>query len=59
MRAVTNTASRYGGNDLARQLSETSHDIYDANATADDWEKAAKDLGLTQDELEACQNPPM
>jgi len=59
MRAVTNTATRYGGNDLARELSQTSSDIYDANATASDWERAAEDLGLTQDELEACQNPPM
>ena len=58
MRAVTNTASRYaGGSDLARQVSETSYDIYNANATADDWERAAEDLGLTQDDLEECQNP--
>ena len=58
MRAVTNTASRYGGSsDLARQVSETSYDIYNANATADDWERAANDLGLTQDDLEACRNP--
>ncbi len=58
MRAVTNTATRYGGNnDLARQVSETSYDIYRADATADDWERAAEDLGLTQDELEACRNP--
>lgn len=60
MRAVTNTASRYGGGgDLARQVGETSHDIYNANATAGDWEQAAEDLGLTQDELEECQNPQM
>ena len=58
MRAVTNTASRFGGNsDLARQVSETSHDIYNVNATAGDWERAAEDLGLTEDELEACRNP--
>jgi len=58
MRAVTNTAARFGGNsDLARQVGETSHDIYNVNATADDWERAAEDLGLTEDELEACRNP--
>ena len=58
VRAVTNTASRYaGGSDLARQVSETSYDIYNANATADDWERAAEDLGLTQDDLEECENP--
>lgn len=58
MRAVTNTAVRFGGgSDLARQVSETSYDIYNVNATADDWERAAKDLGLTQNELEECRNP--
>ncbi|MDH4072455.1 MAG: peptidoglycan-binding protein [Gammaproteobacteria bacterium] len=58
VRAVTNTASRYGGgSDLARQVSETSYDIYNANATAGDWERAAEDLGLSQDDLEACRNP--
>lgn len=59
MRAVANTATRFGGNDLAREVSETSRDIYDVNATADDWERAAKDMGLTTADIEACQNPPM
>ena len=60
MRAVTNTAARYGGgSDFSRQVSETSYDIYKADATAKDWERAAEDLGLTQDELEECQNPPI
>ena len=58
MRAVSNTAARFGGSsDLAQQVSETSSDIYDVDATAKDWERAAEDLGLTQDELEECQNP--
>jgi peptidoglycan hydrolase-like protein with peptidoglycan-binding domain len=60
MRAVTNTAARYGGgSDLARQVSETSYDVYNANATAADWERAAEDLGLTEDDIAACQSPPM
>lgn len=60
MRAVTNTAARFGGNSgLARQVQETSYDIYRVDATADDWARAADDLGLTQDELEACRNPQM
>jgi peptidoglycan hydrolase-like protein with peptidoglycan-binding domain len=60
MRAVTNTAARYGGNSgLARQVRETSYDIYRADATADDWNRAAEDLGLTSDDLEACRNPQM
>lgn len=59
MRAVGNTASRYGGSDIARDVAKTSGDIYDANATAADWEQAAEDLGLTTDDLEECQNPKM
>jgi len=60
MRAVTNTAVRFGGNnELARAVRDTSYDIYRVDATADDWERAAKDLGLTNDDLEACQNPQM
>ena len=59
VRAVANTSSRFGGGDLAREVSETSRDIYDVNATADDWERAAEDMGLTTDDIEACQNPTM
>ncbi|MGI9205973.1 MAG: peptidoglycan-binding domain-containing protein [Woeseiaceae bacterium] len=60
MRAVTNTAVRFGGNnELARAVRDTSYDIYRADATADDWDRAAKDLGLTNDDLEACQNPQL
>lgn len=59
MKAVANTATRFGGNDLARQLSETQRDVYDVNATASDWDRAAKDLGITTEDIEACQNPNM
>ena len=58
MRAVTNTAVRFGGNNsLAQQVQKTSYDIYRVDATADDWDRAAKDLGLTNEDLEQCQNP--
>lgn len=58
MRAVGNTATRFGGSsDLTRQVRETSRDIYNVDATADDWSRAAKDLGLTESEIEACRNP--
>ncbi len=59
IKAVANTATRFGGSDLARQVSQTSRDVYDVNATAQDWERAADDLGLTTDDIEACQNPAM
>jgi peptidoglycan hydrolase-like protein with peptidoglycan-binding domain len=51
--AVTRTAYQYGNYDLAKNVG----DIYAANATADDLAAAAKDLGLTEDDLAACQNP--
>lgn len=60
MRAVTNTAVRFGGNnELSRAVRETSYDVYRVDATAKDWERAAEDLGLTTDDIEACQNPQM
>lgn len=51
--AVTRTASQYGNYEIA----EKTRDIYSANATAEDLAAAAKDLGLTDDEVAACQNP--
>jgi len=53
MSAVTRTAMRGGNYDLAR----TTSDVYDASATADDLAAAAKDLGLTEDDIAACENP--
>jgi peptidoglycan hydrolase-like protein with peptidoglycan-binding domain len=53
MSAVTRTASREGNYEVAR----TADDIYYAGATADDLSAAAKDLGLTDDDVAACQNP--
>jgi peptidoglycan hydrolase-like protein with peptidoglycan-binding domain len=51
--AVTRTASQSGNYDLAR----TTSNVYSASATADDLSAAAKDLGLTEDDVAACQNP--
>lgn len=53
LRAVTRTASREGNYELAR----SADDIYYAGATAGDLSSAAKDLGLTEDDVAACQNP--
>ena len=53
LNAVTRTAAQQGNYDLAR----TTSDIYSASATADDLAAAAKDLGLTDDDVAACQNP--
>lgn len=57
MRAASRTASRFGGSDTARAISRTAQDVYDINATASDLSSAAKDLGLTEDEVEQCRNP--
>ena len=51
--AVTRTAAQSGNYDLA----QSTYDVYNASATADDLAAAAKDLGLTEDEVAACQNP--
>jgi len=53
VRAVTRTAAQGGNYELAR----TTSDIYSANATAEDLASAAEDLGLTQDDIAACENP--
>ena len=51
--AVSRTAGMGGNYDLAR----TTSDIYSTAATAEDLSAAAKDLGLTEDEVAACENP--
>lgn len=56
-RAVTRTASQFGNNDTSRQISRAASDVYSAGAIAGDLQSAAKDLGLTEDEVEQCRNP--
>ena len=51
--AAVRTATRSGDYEMAR----TANDVYYAGATADDLAAAAKDLGLTDDDVAACQNP--
>ena len=50
---VSRLAGQAGNIDLLRK----TNDIYRAGATADDFAQAAKDLGVTEDDIEACQNP--
>jgi peptidoglycan hydrolase-like protein with peptidoglycan-binding domain len=52
--AVSRTAYSSGNSDLAR----TTNTVYSANATAADLSAAAEDLGLTEDEVAQCQDPP-
>ncbi len=51
--AVSRTAGQSGNSELA----QSAGDVYSATATADDLTAAAKDFGLTDDEIAACQNP--
>lgn len=57
MSGIGRAASQLGGNDMASEIYKTTNDVYAVDATADDFAAAAKDLGLTQDEVAACQNP--
>ena len=52
MSAVSRTASRFGNQDVSR----TMGDVYSASQTADDLSAAARDLGVTEDEIAACQD---
>lgn len=56
--AVTRTSSQFGSGDMASTINQTASQVYSANATADDLSAAAKDLGLTDEEMEECRNPP-
>lgn len=42
---------------LGVDVGQVTNDIYDVTATASDLSGAAKDLGLTEDDVEACRNP--
>jgi hypothetical protein len=57
IRAVSRTAAQFGGGSTAQKIGQTSADVYAANATAADLQSAAKDLGLTESDLEDCRNP--
>ena len=53
MSAVGRVASEFGGADITGAMG----DIYAANATAEDLASAARDLGLTEEDVAACQDP--
>jgi peptidoglycan hydrolase-like protein with peptidoglycan-binding domain len=57
MRAVGRTASRLGGGDTAAAVAQASSDIYTAGAVAADLESAARDLGITESDIETCRSP--
>ena len=55
--AVSRTSRQFGSGGIAQDIANASYQAYSANATAEDLSGAAKDLGLTEDEMEECRNP--
>jgi len=53
LNAASRVARRKGNNDVA----EATRDAYDVNATVDDLTGAARDLGLTDEQISKCDNP--
>jgi hypothetical protein len=51
--AASRLAGRFGGAEVTQAMG----DISTANATASDLAAAARDLGITEDEIAACENP--
>jgi len=47
-----------GSADEPAVSAEALNDACTANATAEDLASAARDLGLTEDEIAECQDPP-
>lgn len=56
--AVSRSSRQFGDGDTSRAISQASNEAYNVNATSRDLDQAAKDLGLTPDEVEECRNPP-
>ena len=54
--AVSRTASRFGGGEVATQIFTTTSDASSIDATITDLEGAAKDLGISQSDIDACKN---
>ena len=54
MSKVTRVASRYSNSKL---LNDASREIYHANATTNDVTSIAKDLGITEQDVERCKDP--
>jgi hypothetical protein len=57
LNVVSRTTSQYGAEETASAISSTTSDVYSANASISDLESAAKDLGLSESDVEACRNP--
>jgi peptidoglycan hydrolase-like protein with peptidoglycan-binding domain len=55
--AVTRTTTQYGSAGTIAQIADTTDQVYSAGATMGDLKGAAADLGISETDIEACQNP--
>jgi peptidoglycan hydrolase-like protein with peptidoglycan-binding domain len=55
--AISRTTGQFGAPEVAGQISSTTSDIYSVDASVSDIQGAAKDLGLSESDVEACRNP--
>lgn len=55
--AVSRTTSQYGSGETASVIASTTGEVNSASATMNDLEGAAKDLGLSSSDVDACRNP--
>ena len=57
MSAVSKTANLLGNNKFVTDLATTTNEIYQVDSTVKDYKKAAKELGISKEAVENCQNP--
>lgn len=55
--AVSRNVSQYGSAGTIAQVSDAADQVYSAGATMGDLKGAAADLGISESDIEACQNP--
>lgn len=54
---LASAAARVAGRQGNTEVTQAAYDVYNANATIDDLSAAARDLGLTEDQIAKCENP--
>jgi len=52
--SLIRAAARIGGSDVQQAVAEAQGDLYNINATVSDLESAARDLGLTDEDVASC-----
>lgn len=55
--AISRTTGQFGSPEVAGQISSTTSDVFSVDASVSDIQGAAKDLGLSESDVEACRNP--